>query len=238
MKEIKRLAILAPHPDDECIWGAPALYFARAGKCRVEALALTLGSNPQRQAARWREMQAACRVLGFHAHRLTPTGLAPLSLRERNTNPRAWNVKVARLAAWLKKMQPDALVFSHAQDVHPTHEASHWLVQDALQKLPATFQALLIESEFWQPMRHPNWLLAVDEKDLRLLVRALSRHKGEVARNAYHERLPAWMVDNVRRGAELLRGMGSGAPPMWYGVLLRARLWENKCAQPMVVEGR
>jgi len=30
---------------------------------------------------------------------------------------------------------------------------------------------------------------------------------GEVRRNPYHARLPAWMMDNVRRGAELWAGL-------------------------------
>ena len=36
--------------------------------------------------------------------------------------------------------------------------------------------------------------------DVADLVAALSLHAGEVARNAYYLRLPAWMMDNVRRG--------------------------------------
>ena len=34
----------------------------------------------------------------------------------------------------------------------------------------------------------------------------------EVRRNPYHLRMPAWMMDNVRRGAELVGGQGSPAP--------------------------
>ena len=44
------------------------------------------------------------------------------------------------------------------------------------------------------------------------MIAALAFHAGEVKRNAYHARLPAWMLDNVRRGAELVGGRGAKAP--------------------------
>ena len=47
--------------------------------------------------------------------------------------------------------------------------------------------------------------------DVADLMAALSLHVGEVARNPYHLRLPAWMIDNVRRGAELVGGQGGAA---------------------------
>ena len=46
---------------------------------------------------------------------------------------------------------------------------------------------------------------------------------GEVARNAYHLRLPAWMIDNVRRGAELVGGQGGTAPRFAFATLYRLR---------------
>ena len=52
----------------------------------------------------------------------------------------------------------------------------------------------------------PNLMIASTVDDVAELVAALSLHAGEVRRNPYHRRLPAWMIDNVRRGAELLGG--------------------------------
>ena len=63
--------------------------------------------------------------------------------------------------------------------------------------------------------------------DVADLVAALSLHAGEVARNAYHLRLPAWMMDNVRRGAELVGGQGSAAPQFAFATLYRLRRWAD-----------
>jgi hypothetical protein len=48
---------------------------------------------------------------------------------------------------------------------------------------------------------------------------------GEVSRNPYHVRLPAWMQDNVRRGGELVGGQGAPAPDFPFAALYRFRSW-------------
>ena len=57
--------IFAPHPDDECIMGAWPLRLLREAGLRVVNVAVTLGSNLERRAGRWEELQAACSWLGF-----------------------------------------------------------------------------------------------------------------------------------------------------------------------------
>ena len=59
------------------------------------------------------------------------------------------------------------------------------------------------------------------------LITALTFHAGEVRRNPYHLSLPAWMADNVRRGAELVCGQGGSAPDFTYATLYRLRRWAN-----------
>ena len=76
-------------------------------------------------------------------------------------------------------------------------------------------------------MDAPNLMVESSTADLADLVAALSLHVGEVARNAYHLRLPAWMMDNVRRGAELVGGQGGTAPRFAFATLYRLRRWEN-----------
>ena len=51
------------------------------------------------------------------------------------------------------------------------------------------------------------------------------RHVGEVRRNPYHLTLPAWMMDNVRRGGEWVGGQGQAAPEFLFGTLYRLRKW-------------
>ena len=67
--------------------------------------------------------------------------------------------------------------------------------------------------------------------DVADLLAALSFHAGEMRRNPYHLRLPAWMQDNVRRGAELTVGAGQAAPDFIFATLYRLRRWKNGRAQ-------
>jgi hypothetical protein len=70
-------------------------------------------------------------------------------------------------------------------------------------------------------------MVELGEQDLGDLVAALTFHVGEVRRNPYHLSLPAWMMDNVRRGAELLGGQGTAAPEFTFATLYRLSVWEK-----------
>jgi hypothetical protein len=98
------------------------------------------------------------------------------------------------------------------------------LVLDALKTLPA-FKCHVVETEFWGQMTEPNLLVESSVADVADLVAALACHAGEVRRNAYHARLPAWMMDNVRRGAELVGGQGRAAPDFAFGTIYRLGEW-------------
>jgi hypothetical protein len=52
-------------------------------------------------------------------------------------------------------------------------------------------------------------------------------HTGEIARNPYHLRLPAWMMDNVRRGGEIISNVGGEVPQMPFGVIYQLQLFKN-----------
>src|SRR6185312_3508725 len=57
--------ILAPHPDDECIVGALPRRLQRQRGWRVAVVPVTLGSRPERRAARLDELRGACGYLGW-----------------------------------------------------------------------------------------------------------------------------------------------------------------------------
>ena len=61
-----KVLIFSPHPDDECITGGLALRLLREAKWNVINVAVTLGSNRARRAARRRELQSL-RVARFLA---------------------------------------------------------------------------------------------------------------------------------------------------------------------------
>jgi hypothetical protein len=74
--------------------------------------------------------------------------------------------------------------------------------------------------------------------DVADLLAALSVHVGEVRRNPYHLRMPAWLQDNVRRGAELVGGQGGQAPDFTFATLYRLRQWTNGRVENLFSDGK
>lgn len=219
--------IFSPHPDDECIIGGLALRFLREAKMRVINVAVTLGSDQQRRQPRLQELKNACDWIGFDLELIAPDGLEKINPQTRASNPAHWNACVQIIAATLAKNRPRAIFFPHELDLHRTHIGTHFLVMDALKTLPPKFETTLIETEFWRQMPAPNLMVESSVEDVADLLAALSCHVGEMRRNPYHLRLPAWLSDNVRRGAELVGGQGGAAPDFMFATLYRARQWKN-----------
>lgn len=219
--------IFSPHPDDECIIGGFALRLMREAGMRVINVAVTQGSNSERQQPRLRELKNACEWLGFELEQTAPNGLEKISPKTRTDDPKHWSDAVKIIAASLMKHQPRAIFFPHELDWNSTHIGTHFLVMDALKTLPPNFQTSLVETEFWGQMPSPNLLVESSADDVADLIAALSFHVGEIKRNPYHLRLPAWLQDNVRRGAELVGGQGGAAPDFAFATIYRLRQWKN-----------
>jgi hypothetical protein len=109
---------------------------------------------------------------------------------------------------------------------------------DALKSLPPDFTTTLIETEFWGQMPSPNLMVELSAENVADLLAALSFHVGEVRRNPYHLRLPAWFQDNVRRGAEVVGGQGGHAPDYNFATLYRMTHWENGGVRHFFAGGR
>ena len=219
--------IFSPHPDDECIIGGLALRLRREAGMRITNIAVTQGSNQERQQPRWQELENACHYLGFDLEPTAPNGLEKISIKTRREDPRHWSAAVKIISSILTRHQPRVIFFPHAADWNSTHIGTHFLVMDALQTLPEYFQCLTIETEFWGQMASPNLMVESSVADVADLLAALSSHAGEVRRNPFHLRLPAWLQDNVRRGAELVGGQGGAAPDFTFATLYRLRQWKN-----------
>ncbi|HXH29912.1 MAG TPA: PIG-L family deacetylase [Bacteriovoracaceae bacterium] len=196
--------ILSPHPDDESIVGSLALRLRRENKVRIINVAVTLGSKKERQKERCEELSKACELLEMECVYLDES----------------WSKKAKELKSLLKKYQPALIIAPHLKDFHPTHIKTGHLLREVLLS-SKTYNGLVAWSEFWGQMSDPNILLEVPIEILELQMRALQLHVGEVSRNPYHLRLPAWMMDNVRRGSEVISGKGVSAPPMAYGVIYK-----------------
>lgn len=207
--------------------GGLALRLLRESRWNVVNVAVTLGSRKERQAARLRELENACAQLGFGLIAPRKRGLELITLDARKLDKARWKLAVRDIAEILAVHRPRAIFIPHEQDGHPVHVGTHFLVLDALKTLPAGFRCHVLESEFWGQMTEPDLLVELSVPDVADLVAALACHVGEVQRNPYHARLPAWLIDTVRRGAELVGGRGGASPHFTFGVLYRLREWSH-----------
>ena len=222
-----KVLIFSPHPDDECIIGGLALRWLREAGAAVCNVAVTLGSNRERQQPRLQELQQACNWLGLELETTGPNGLEKINPTPRANNPAHWQASVKVIAASLARHRPSAILVPHELDWNSTHIGTHFLVMDALKMMPPDFQTLLVETEFWGQMPTPNLMVESSATDVADLLAALSFHVVEVSRNPYHLRMPAWLQDNVRRGAELVGGQGGQAPDITFATLYRLRQWKD-----------
>ena len=215
----------------------------RESKWNMIDIAVTQGSSPGRKAPRWEELRAACNFLGFGLEVTMPGGMDSVRPNTRAKDAQAWSQKVGIIAALLEKHRPKVIFFPHQLDWNDTHIGVHLLVMDALKAAPVA-ECDVVETEFWGQMQSPNLMVEYSAADVADLVAATSFHVGEVKRNPYHLLMPAWMQDNVRRGAELVGGQGGagaaihvrpGLPrPKWDGAgaaILRGRAFPFQVRQ-------
>jgi LmbE family N-acetylglucosaminyl deacetylase len=153
--------------------------------------------------------------------------LEKVSVKTRQGDPPFWAGMVKIIAEILRKHQPRVILFPHDRDWNSTHIGTHHLVVDALRQMPASIECYTVETEFWGAMDDPNLMVEVSAADLADMIAATTFHVGEVQRNPYHLTLPAWMMYNVRRGAELVGGQGGAAPDFAFAALYRLRKWSR-----------
>lgn len=194
------IMILSPHPDDECIVGSLALRLQKENNAHIINVAVTLGSNKERQKERLTELENACELLEMELIVLADD----------------WTKKRKELKSLIQKYQPQIILAPHIKDHHPTHIKTGQLLKKCVD---SKSNFIVAWTEFWGQLEKPNTLVEVPEEILALQMEALTRHVGEVARNPYHLRLPAWMMDNVRRGSEVIAGKGTASPMIPFGVL-------------------
>ena len=233
-----KVLIFSPHPDDEVIIGGLALRLLREANWNVINVAVTQGSKKERQAERLRELKNCCDCIGFGLLQTAPNGLEKVNPKTREQEPAFWTQSVKAVADILTKHEPRVILFPHDLDWNSTHVGTHFLVMDALKTLPPDFTCFAVETEFWGQMPSPNLMVELSVQHVADLITALTFHVGEVRRNPYHLSLPAWMIDNVRRGAELVGGQGGAAPDFTFGTLYRLRQWSGGKLEKVFDGGR
>lgn len=228
--------VFSPHPDDEVIAGALPLRLRSEAGWRVLNIAVTLGSDVGRRAARWQELARCCAYLGFELQ--SATGIPgeafdrvrPLSAA---TNGAARDGEVRRLAALIRRYQPRVVVCPHGLDGHAAHIGTHDLVVAALAKAAPNWRLHVLFSEYWNTQMDPALMVPLDRQQVATLVAALSLHSGEVARNPYHLSLPAWFIDGARRGAERVGPAGGPATGALFAALYGWSRWQDGALFPM-----
>src|SRR5689334_661148 len=233
-----KVLIFSPHPDDEVIIGGLALRLFREAKWNVINVAVTQGSKKERQAERLKELKNCCDCIAFGLTQTAPNGLEKVIPKTREQEPAHWTQSVKVIADILAKHQPRAILFPHDLDWNSTHVGTHLLVMDALKTLPPGFTCFAVETEFWGQNPSPNLMVELSAQQVADLITALTFHVGEVRRNPYHLSLPAWMIDNVRRGAELVGGQGGAAPDFTFATLYRLRKWRGGNLENVYEGGR
>ena len=189
----KRILILAPHPEDECLMSGFAIRAQSAFQSEVVVVPFSYGSKVERRAARKVELAHALKILEFNL----------LDPRIKTESDEELTVAEFRIA--LKSFNPDVVLSMHLNDGHPVHIRSAKLAQKALQDYASDSKQTIhwLQSEFWQSMDKPNLLIPLSAAEIAKMGDALSAHVGEVSRNPYHLTLPAWSMEQVRRGSEM-----------------------------------
>ena len=220
----QKVLLFSPHPDDEIITGLLPLRLMRELGMQIINVPVTFGSDPGRQVARSEELKNACDYLGFQT---LEKRIAPATRGAEIRRSRFQRLEKNDVVEILETVQPVAIVVPHSKDWNSRHIQTNHLVMDALADMPSDFSCTVIETEFWGAMDDPNLMVEADVETLADLVAALSLHTGEVARNPYHLSLPAWMMDNVRRGGEVIAGQGGAVPDFTFATLYRVSCWKN-----------
>lgn len=229
--------ILSPHPDDECIIGGLPLRLMKEGSIRIINVAITLGSNPQRKQERLTELSKACEWIGFDLELTAENGLDPIRPETPEKDPVHWNKCVDILSGIFSKYNPMAIFVPHSKDWNQTHLGVHLLAISALKK-SNEFSPWIIQTEYWGQMPEPNLMVENTADEVAELIGALSHHRGELERNPFHLRLPAWMQDNVRRGSEVVGGQGEQASAFNFATLYRVNRWQDNQLVPAWDRGK
>jgi hypothetical protein len=197
-----RILIIAPHPDDECLMSGLALRAKDEFGAEVGVLPFGFGSDPARREERKKEWKSSIQVLGFKEVLILGESIETTILH----------------------FNPDAILIPNLNDAHPTHiqcSREAWAAAKAVVSKIKT-PLLVLESEFWGQVENPNLLIPLPSATVKKMGLALLCHQGEIARNPYHLSLPAFLMDQQRRGSELVSGFGAKPPPSVFAQVYRA----------------
>ena len=194
---MKRILVLAPHPDDEAIGcGGTILRHVKAGDV-VRVVFLTSGEKgghgrPENETVRVREAEAraAAMILRVKAVEFwhEPDGALSATVTAAN-----------RLRDAMCSWKPDILYVTHDREMHPDHRAAARLVRRAMKGLAAQQKRPdVLMYEIWTPLQRMDEIVDISpflQKKLAAVrayrsqcavvgfeaaVRGLNRYRGEM----------------------------------------------------------
>lgn len=242
-----KIVYCSPHPDDESLGGAFALRLRLEAGAQVTNVAITLGSDLAERERRRRELTSACQVLGFELiipsepGTATADGFNHVTLPSRREELEAWAARVRILADIFLREQPEAIFMPHSDDFNDTHIGTHYLAFDALDEYlsrNSRARVLVIETEFWHEMADPNLMVGITAEQAAIQMTAATEHGGEMSRMPYHLLHPCRMMNNVRRGSEVVGGQGAGVQPFTFAELHRVSFRHGRARIEAPPEGR
>lgn len=227
-----KVVYCAPHPDDESLGGALAVRLEREAGASVTNVAITLGSKAGEKPRRLRELESACRALNFKlVVPLGPSGFDQVYARTREGDPHVWARKVDALREIFDSERPDMVFAPHAEDFNTTHIGTHYLAADALGahlERSGRGPVFFIECEFWHQLFQPNLMVGVSQETVAYELVAILEHGDEMRRNPYHLLHACRMLDNIRRGSEVVGGQGAAAQRFPFAELYRVRFMKGR----------
>lgn len=213
-----KILILAPHPDDECLMAGFALRAKEEWNAEVFVLPFSFGSDVSRRQARIQELKDSLHVLDF-------------KLIDPRLNGATEKLSQPEFEAVMNQLVPDVVISPHLADHHPAHIETARMVQAFLS---ANAKSIVwLQTEYWQQNGFANEFLPLSTEHVIQIGEALQKHRGEISRNPYHLRLPAWYIDQARRAQELLTNFGGAvAPQFMFGQLLQRVDMQSKAPKP------
>lgn len=192
---MKRILVLAPHPDDEAIGcGGTLLKHVKDGDT-VHVVFLTSGekgghgrSEAETIRVREGESRAAAKILGVRR-------LEFWHLPDGAVKPTATGI--AQMRAKFKQFKPDVIYVTHDRETHPDHRGAVRLLRRSLRSLRGK-TPIVLGYEVWTPIQKLDEIVDISpfmERKLRAVrtyrsqcavvgfveaVRGLNRYRGEM----------------------------------------------------------
>jgi LmbE family N-acetylglucosaminyl deacetylase len=197
ISHIRKVLVIAPHPDDESLGCGGLLAILGERNCEVMVVFVTDGGASHRNSPSWSRMRLAAQRQQEANAALSELGLGRagrlfFNLRDADmpaASSNEWHRAVARLSNVLKKLKPELVVLPWRRDPHCDHRASHALAMQAMRLHPP---ATILEYAIWldelgsnedRPSSREATRLEVDIRScLEAKKRAIAMHQTQTTR--------------------------------------------------------